>query len=385
MKKYLRLACSVCKRTVDKLVDNIRYSPDKCTITLRCEGRLFPLEYRSDASITPAPEIGIVDWYQRGTSPSSISQKGETRFIDTSTGEKQQLVLAVHLNEAPADTSSAVLKLIAKDAIPKEFKSYVFRRSSQFTSISGVEDGLSAKTLRFKAWGPTPDDVKVYLNGVLLSRGTGVNDYQLDDGTVAPPAPSNTVKFNSPILPDGIFQVEIVVSKFTEAEPFIVTFSRNRDDETRLYSGAWENVSHITRFNGVSSQNFYLFTFDVFQNTILPVDSVLFPYSDATVTGFGDVPLESCFFVFARKPYSHVDRYNDVGATLSSLNSTSEYLKYHNKGDSLVLEISESSLSTHFPSSTVHRFNPELTIKTEILGDSEQLVVDGKVIVGPDI
>lgn len=388
MKKYLRFSCTVCKREVDKLVDNSRFVPDKCTITLSCQGRLVPVEYKSDGQITATPEIGVTDWYPRGSTLVQSTPISEPRLIDTSTGSFQQLVLAVKLSADPPSTSTAKLTLQTRAEAPKDFKSYVYRRETEFSTISGVEDGISKKTLKFKVWGTDPDEVSVYLNGVKLQEGTGPSDYQLDDGTPTPPAPSNTIKFNSPILPVGTFQVEVVVSKPQPAITRELTFNRNSDNEARLASGSWENVSHIERISSTgAAERFYLFTYDVKSNPDLTRNTILFPTGSVLVnTGSSSITasLADCLFLLSRKPYTKVDRYPDISTRLSDLDASRDYLKYVEVNGVLSLMLTETSLFTHFPPSVVYKFNPENTIKVAVAGDEEQLVVDGKLIVGPD-
>lgn len=386
MKKYLRLTCNVCKRTTDKLVDNTRFAPDRCTITLRCQGRLFPVEYRSDAQITSAPQIGVTDWYPRGSVPTSSTGPAQQLFVDTSTGQFQQLVMGIALPFDPPPGSTATLTLQTRSETPRDFKSFVFRRDTEFSTLSGVEDGLSQKTLKFRVWGTEPDEVQVYLNGVLLQQGTGPGDYQLDDGTPTPPAPSNTIKFNTPILPVGTYQVEVIVAKAQPVTTRDLVFFRNQDDDARAGTGAWENVSHISRFEG-SNRSYYLFTFDIKNNSTLTRNTVLFPVGTVFVdTGVVSQPVSTsdCFFAMSRKPHTKVDRYPDISVFLSDLDSTRDYLKYHEVNGVLSLEVTETALRQHFPPSTVVKFNPEATIKVQVAGEDEQLVVDGKLIVGPD-
>lgn len=388
MKKYLRLSCTVCKRTTDKLVDNTRVTPDRCTITLNCQGRLIPVEYRTDAQIATAPAIGVTDWSPRGSTAGTATGPTEPAFIDTSTGELQQLVMGIRLGAEPPPGSTALLTLQVRAEVPKDFKSYVYRRSTEFNTISGVEDGISQKTLKFRAWGPDPDLVEVYLNGAKLQEGTGPADYQLDDGTPTPPAPSNTIKFNSPILPDTTFQVEVIVSKAPAVTTRDLTFNRNSDNDARLSLGAWENVSRIERFTeALGPHSFYLFTFDIKNNSVLTKNTVMYPVGSVFVNTGGSVvvaPISDCIFLLSRAPHTKVDRYPDISVNLGSLDASRDYLKYAPINDVLSLSVAETSLSTHFPPSVVHRFNPEGIIKTPVAGEEEQLVVDGGLIIGPD-
>lgn len=388
MKKYLRLACTTCKRTIDRLVDNTRFVPDRCTITLGCQGRLLPTEYRSDGQITSAPEIGITDWYPRGSTTATFQEAAEPALLDTSTGSFQQLVIGIKLPADPPPGSTAELTLQTRAEAPKAFRSYVFRRDVEFSTVSGVEDGISGKTLRFRAWGPDPDLVEVYLNGVKLQQGLGPADYQVDDGSPTPPAPSNTIKFNTPILPSGTYQVEVIVSKAQPITLQTLLFTRNSDNDARLNTGAWENVSHVERFDSVEGvQRFYLFTFDVAGNSVFTRDTIVFPVGNVVVdTGMDTIPvlLSDCIFMLSRKPHTKIDRYPDISIRLQDLDASRDYLKYIVVDGVPTLMVTETSLSTHFPPSIVHRFNPEPTLKVAVEGEEEQLVVDGRLIVGPD-
>lgn len=382
MKKYLRLVCNVCDRQVDKLVDNTRVTPDRCTITLNCLGRLYPVEYRSDGQITASPEVGIVDWYPRGSSITSTAGIDPVELIDTSTGSLQQLVLALKLPSDPGPSSTAELTLEARSEVPKEFKQYTFRRDTTFSALSGVEDGAARKVLKFTAWGSNPDLVEVYLNGQKLEQGTGPDDFQVDDGTPSTPAPSNTIVFNTAISPDGTDQVDVIVSKLVPSPQTVLTFHRNQDDPNRLGLGAWENVSHLEVFDG-TWQTHYLFTCDIASVSDLKKDSILYPVGTVNVDS-APVGLDAASFMLARRPYSKLDRYTDISVPLDTMGADRDYLKYSEVAGVLTLEVTKTSLQTYFPVAKVVKYNPENTLKTVSTGDAEQLTVDGKTVVGPD-
>lgn len=385
MKKYVRLYCSTCQRVTDRPVDNTRFTPDRCTITFSCQGRLFPVEYRSNREITAAPEVGVTDWRPRQAPTSAASPVlQEPTLIDTATGSLKQVVLGVRSATPPPSGATASLVLAARTDTPKDYRQYVYRRSTEFSTISGVEDGIAKKTLRFKAWDPvSPDLVEVYLNGTKLEQGTGPDQFQVDDGSPNPPAPSNTIKFNSPVMPAGTYQVDVVISKVLLTDTYTLTFTRNQEDPNR--SGAWDNVSYVERFNGTTWQRLYLFTLDLSENTsLLKKDTILYPEGGVFVTGLGTIPATDAFLFLARQPYTKVDRYPDISVPLSTLGPDRDYLKYHAVDGDLRLEVTGTSLQTFFPPSRLSRFNPEGAITTAAPGQSEQVVVDGTVVVGPD-
>ena len=303
--------------------------------------------------------------------------------MSTSTGNLKPFVIGIRLPSPPPVGATATLNLAARNDAPKEYKQFIYRRDNEFSTLSGVEDGIARKTLRFKAWGPNPDIVEVYLNGAKLEKGTGPNDFQVDDGSANPPAPSNTIKFNTPILPVGTFQVDVIVSKALLSDVYTLTLTRNQEDPNR--SGAWDNVSSVERFNGVSWDTYYLFSIDLDGTSSLKKDTVLYPEGGVFVSGLGTVVSQDVIILLARKPYTRVDRYLDISVPLSTLGADRDYLKYHEVNKDLVLEVTETALTTNFPPSRSVKFDPELTIKTAVQGEEEQVVVDGSVVVGPDV
>lgn len=369
MKKYLRLSCSVCKREIDKLVDLTHFAPDKCTITLGCEGRLQPVEYRSSGGIATTPEIGVTDWRPRGSKTIESLDIAEPDLINLETGTLKQLTLAVPRATVPAEGETMTLVFNVKSDAPKAYRQYVYRKEGSFTTISGIESGLEKKTLRFTAFGTNPDQVEVYVNGVKREQGTGPDDYQIYDGTDASAAPPNTILFNTILDSQSTTQVDVVISKEAQASTVELSFIR-QGDESRASTGAWENVSYVERFVGGVWKKYYLFVLDL-GNIGIPLNSILFPQS---IDGF---------FLMARKPYSQLDRYTDVVVLLQG-QSEADFIKYFVENKQTTAKITSTALQTFFPPLRVTKFTVEKTIRTAIAGVEEQLVVDGRVITGPD-
>lgn len=381
MKKYLRYSCSVCKRIADRLVDNVRAMPDACTITFKCEGRLFPIQYRSDGGITSAPEIGIVDWRARGTSAanSDVDQKKQT-FLDTSTGISRQITLAVQSNAiATLAAPTLKLKLNQRSDTPKNYKAYVYRMNTSFSTASGVESGLEKKTLRYA----TTDIVEVFINGVKQELGAlGTGTYQIYDGIAQ--VPSNTIVFDPAVSLPGITQVDVIVSVATATTQSELTFKRNVSDESRLHTGSWENVDYVERFDGVIWRKWYLFTLDLSDATELVLNTIMTAASSATVNGTLNVPASNILLMLARKPYSTLDRYTNLVVPLTTLTFERDYLKFFDVHGKPVLYVTETAKENVYPSLHVIKFNTEKTIQKTLAGVTDQIVVDGSVIVGPD-
>jgi hypothetical protein len=106
------------------------------------------------------------------------------------------------LTADPGSSAKAYITFSQRADAPSDYKQYIYRFDSSFSSISGVESGLDKKTLKYS----TTDTVKVLLNGVELSEGTGSADYQLYDGSSTSSVPPNTISFNTTITSSGINQ-----------------------------------------------------------------------------------------------------------------------------------------------------------------------------------
>lgn len=375
MKKYLRVACSVCGRSADRLVDNVRFTPDKCSITFRCEGRLFPVEYKSDAGITSVPRVGITDWRPRTTSVVANTGTAEVELIDTSTGDTKQIVLAALLASDPGN-STLTLTLQKRTNAPKAFRQYVYRSEVSFTSVSGVEAGLSKKVLRYS---PT-DTVEVYLNGVKLERGTLSENYEIYDGTPTSAVPPNTIRFNEEIALPGVTQVDVIVAPVVAQETSTLVFKRVVQDESRYGTGAWENIGSV---DSLSTSRYYLFYLDLEDATDLQLNTILIATGSATI-GISQVQLNNIFLLLARKPYTHLDRYTTIVVPLSTLSFERDYFKYVAVDSDNRLLVTSTSLEAIYPPLRPNRFITEKTLKFVVSGSTDQLVVDGNRIVGPD-
>ena len=318
MKKFLRLTCTTCKRTIDKPVDNVRFAPDKCTITLKCSGRLIPVEYLSNAQITVASQPNVTDWHQRDVTPTEkTAAPSEPVLMNTSTGSFQQLILGIAFDSDPPPDAIASLTLAVRADTPKNFRSFIFRRDTTFSSVGGVETGREQKTLRFRAYGADPDLVEVYLNGIKLTQGSNPDQFQLCDGTSGSVVPENMVSFNTAVSLPGVNQVDVIVSKRQELAQRVLTFVRNADTPIRTKMGAWENVSFFERFvAGVWTKHF-IFRCDIKDTTLIDLNSIMTPIGNIMLSNPASaVPLTNACFMFAREPFSPLDRYLNLSAPL---------------------------------------------------------------------
>lgn len=358
MKKYLQLTCTICKRDVDKLVNITHYSPDRCTITQGCEGRLQPIEYKSSAGIAVPPEVGVQDWKPRNSTTTVLVQDQALTFVNLSTGTLNQIVVASPLNQPTLG-----LNFAGKADTPKAYRSYIFRKEGAFSTISGVESGLDKKALRFTAYGDNPDLVEVYLNGVLQAL---YEDYYVADGTNLSIAPPNTIVFTKTIDVAGVTQIDVVVSKDEVATNYNLVFTRNISDESRAGTGAYENVDFVDN----ATSKLYLYTLDL--NTInVPINTLL-------------VPTQATSFMLAAQPYTQLDRYANIISTFAGVDNEIDYLKYFVENNVVVLKATTNSVVPIFPPLRMNKFLVEKPITVATAGVEEQLVIDGKLITGPD-
>jgi hypothetical protein len=293
-------------------------------------------------------------------------------------------VLAVQLASAPPPNATAQLTLNVRADTPKNYRQFTYRFDTSFSTVSGVETAIDKKTLRFTAYGANPDLVEVYLNGVKQEQGTNPDQYQIYDGQPTSLIPPNMVSFNTAVTVTGTTQVDVIVSKVQALSQNFLSFFKNVDNPARTTTGAWENVDSFTRYVGGSWKTFYIFTYDVLSTADIALNTILTPTGDVMVTGSISVPLTECYFMLARKPYTTLDRYPDVSIRLDGLTTDRDFLKYHLVAGVATLEITQTGVVAFYPPARLTKFDPELTIKTATSGVTEQLVIDGKVIIGPD-
>lgn len=375
MKSYVQLKCSVCQRTKDQLINVTRYQPDRCTITLACEGRLSPVGYVSNgSSILGVPPTGLTNWYQRGTQLISSSALNAEMLLDTSCGAKQQLVLAVK-NQ---DTGPCVLELEAETQTAQDYRQYTFRRSGAFTVINGVEDGTGRKVLRYDITGATPDTVEVYVNGIRRTRGAGAEQFELYDGTPGSVVPPNTVLFNTQVTGSNV-QVDIIVRKAASTSTISLNLDPVIDDDARVGLGSWEGVDYIQLIP--SADEWHLFYLD-FSEIVQPANDVRLKLKSVTVNS-STMPAQDVALLLSRAPHTQVDRERSVLVPFDAL-SSGGYLVVKLNGTVKSLMVTQSSTRELFPPMRVQRHNANSTIRAGLTGSDQAIALDNTIIIGPD-
>lgn len=379
MKRFLHLVCSVCKRSVDKLVDNTHVTPDRCTITLRCTGRLFPVEYRSNAAIATAPVAGLQDWRPRGTAINTVAEAAAEPFSITSGDVNgfKQLVVAVKTTATLTTSSVATLKLYRQIETTAAFSQFIYRRDTAFSSIEGVESGLEKKTLSYNA---ATQDVEVFLNGVKLARGTGASDYMLyPDGGIP-----NSIKFNTPITLPGITQVDVFVKAATVSQtPTTIALHRNHVDTSRTGAGAWENVDSIRYFVNGAWQTYYLFTADIGSaSATLTLNSNYTVDPTLTLNYNNSIVSTDTLILLSHPPYSQLDRYMAHVVRLASFGDN--LLSYKLDNGSAVLTAPTTTIAKVFPVLRPTYLEAEGLLTTDPGIAEAQVQLDNDIVIGPD-
>lgn len=385
MKKYVSLKCSKCARTKDQLINSTHYAPDRCTITLGCEGRLSPVGYTSDGStILDVAPAGLSNWYPRGTTVTTAQAVQADTMYNTSTGSKQQVVIGVSdtvLGFHPSDTAVLTLSLNAEKQTAKDFRQYTYRKTTPFTAVNGVEDSQAKKVLRYDVTSTNPDQVDVYLNGVKRTLGT---DYLLYDGSVGSAVPPNTVLFTSTVTGSSN-QVDVIVTKASVVNETLMVFSRAINDESRTGTGAWEGVSAVRTAQGGT---FTLFYCDFAELTSTLASDVKFTVNGASIVDVPNGPsleVTSVVMLLSRANlYTAIDRQRAVWIPVLDLDTNTDYLIIRTANGVKSLMVTEHSAVDVFPIMEVIRHGPPTLQTTNLSGNDEAAELDNELISGPD-
>jgi hypothetical protein len=372
------------------LIDLKHYTTDRCTITLGCEGRLFPVGETGDGtSLIGIPPVGVQNWYARGETASGTKTLSAPSLYNTSTGTKNQMIIAISNDDVgfvPDETSTFTLNLVAEQQQAKDFRQYTYRKSGSFTIVNGVESSITKKVLRYTITGINPDIVEVYVDGVKRDRGTGANEFQLYDGTVGSPVPPNSVLFNTMIT--GVApQVDVIVTKAATVSTLSLPFTRMINDEARVSLGAWEGVNAVR--NQSTGAIWSLFYCDFTEIPATPVDVKLrLDVNTPSILVQGNVIVNvtvASILLSNTIVHTSVDRLRGSWAPLSMLSSDNHYLVIKFVSGVRELLITEESISDVFPPLEVLRYTAPALLTKGLLGNIYAAQIDGATIIGPDV
>lgn len=301
-------------------------------------------------------------------------------LYNTSTGTKQQIVVAVPVNNlgfVPGPQAKLMLVLSAEQQTSKDYRQYTYRKSATFTIINGVEDGQAKKVLRYT----TTDQVEVYLNGVKRTNGV---DYLLNDGTATSPVPSNSILFLTTITGTSN-QVDVVVTQEPTPDLKTIVFNRCIDDESRAGTGAWEGVDYVT---SPIIGDWVLFYCDFSEISALFMLDVKMRFSSASMVDVEDGPLYdvslATMLLSRTKVTTPIDRQRAKWVDLTKLNTETDFLCVKTVDGVRSMLVTEASAQDIFPILDVVRFKAPTLQTTNLTGNSDSAEFDNVIINGPD-
>lgn len=375
MRKYLKYKCPICKREKDELVDTKRVKVFKCSITLGCVGRLFPIKYSETADLIPnAPPVGVENWYSRLQDKPTWFKEISDNLIVLTNGPNSSLFVMVSHDQLDSPSDVVKLTFSMEQASNNDFREYVFNTTLSTEVVSGIEDGISKKVLRYNTNALNPDVLVVYVNGVKLTEGLGDSQYQVNrsSNTII----ANTIKFNTPLL--GRNRITIIVTKASINKQEVIEFERLMPADKL---GAWDSTNYITS----NSKKYYIFHHN-FENSTLDRNRKMF-ISKVVITQNGSdvtLPTASCKILLTNGELTtRLDRVLTNYVSCDKISNTESSVFLVNEKNTSKMVVSELLVDSIFPAFTVTEYSvKQLTLTTNIR-DSEALSISNKFIRGP--
>jgi len=336
MKKYVIYKCSICKRTKDVEVSHVYAPINKCTITLRCEGKLHPISTKSLRSILVSePKSGIEDWYARGTELTESTATVDQKLISVISGNTPTVSIMVKEHASNNSDNVTIELSLAKDSVP-DHKEYTYNKTGSFISVSGSDSTPNANVLKYEG----SDALIVYLNGVQIAEDSGptppANTYNRNT--------PNVITFNQAIIESST--VKIIVYGSIPLTTKTITFYKNANT-----TSAWSNVNTLADASGT---NWNVYTCN--DLSMIPINSNVNVFASGTTilkNGSTQILETDVAFLFAGKPYSIHDRIFSSVVYCSNLQDEISYLKYHMTDVGAAFDATESSITSLFPHLTL--------------------------------
>lgn len=370
MRTYLRSKCSVCDRIKDELVDTRASKFQKCSITLGCSGVLKPIQYTDsgDTIANSAPD-GTQNWYSRFKTVTNFGLNSE-QLVPISYGSPSELIFAVTLSSVPATTDRLKITFIADSADVRPFREYTFNFTSAVDKILGVESSQAKKVLRFTA----AEEVKVFKNGVLMTSGSGLANYQIANSSNT--LPQNCIIFNQTYK--GNNQFKVVVSSPPVQSRFEIVLDKTSSID-QLQSG-WNNVDSFNYQNRL----FYLFSKNL-DGAIIPVGKNISIESISIIknTSELDVNLMDVFCVLSKGPTS-IDRALTTAIPGSKLSGIGRPIAMTLVDAVNIMVVNETIIDSLYPPFVCNTFSTEPLISKSVVNPVTDMV-DNTFIVGPNI
>jgi hypothetical protein len=351
---YVNYECTTCRRSKSFVKDNLRVTPDSCTITKGCLGRLIPTKETAQPTATKAVN-GVEEWYARGVTHAKAGAVSVTPNFTLSTSATGSLVLAVRSDSPTALPTQLTISLEQKRVGDVAYQQYQFKPSASTTLISGKDS--VGKNLRFDQLAIDEGRITVRVNGV------DTTDFLLEPSRIT---------FRTQIFAGAIVDIIIYTEKSTTTRT--LTLTRNKTLLPSLTRGSWSNIDYVVQAeaNGGTSK-WYLYSTDVIAG--LTAGKIRVVKNDVS---------DEAFFLLASTPYQSTDRYLNFVVDQSILSDD-----FNTAHDSGRLTASQALLSELFPPLMLV---PEAYISTDLftVGSSSAVVTDteearfaSKKILGP--
>lgn len=366
MKKFVHLQCNTCLRQKTDSVDLTHFGPNNCTITLHCNGRLFPVDYSNSAAPVKNEPSKLTGWYSKNTALSAQGSKND--LYPLASGTKGQFVIAV---KTTSSVNSITLPLRSNQQTPINFRRYIYYKSSGVTVLSGKEDGFEKKVLNFSA----TEQLIVLVNGVQTT--------QYDTVFSNPSVPKNVIILKTP-LQNASNQIEITVTSQSVSNIIPIQFTKIQYDENRQGSGAWENVNSVSIFNnGYSTYKLFSVDYSVYNAVFSLNIGYRLDDSPIMLADNSSISPADVYTMLAIKPYTHIDRELSMAINMADLDGTEKFIMMVQNGTNRELQFSQLSLRSLFPGVKTNTFTVESLI-TDVTA-SQNATLDNTFIKGPDL
>jgi hypothetical protein len=343
------------------------FGPNNCTITLHCNGRLFPVDYSNSGAPVKAEPSDLTGWYSKNEILNTGTVVNESYPL--ASGTKGQFVIAVKTNSA---VNSISLPFKSNQQTPINYRRYIYYKASGVTVLSGKEDGTEKKVLNFSA----TEQIIVLVNGVPTT--------QFDTIYSNASLPKNVIILKTP-LQNATNQIEITVTTAAVSNVLPIQFTKVQYDENRQGTGAWENVNSVSIFNnGYSTYKLFFADYATY-NSILSLNiGYRLDTSPIVLTDNSSISAADIFALLAISPYSHVDRELSVAINLADLDGAEKNIMMVQNGVNRQLQFSQQSLRSLFPAIKVTTFTNE-TLLLDTSAGSGNTMLDNSFIKGPDL
>ena len=378
MKKYVLLRCDTCAREKTEALDLTHVKPDKCTITLACLGRLYPVQnVSSNTKKTSQTVQGLSNWQSRFNVQHNAVQLEQDSFYITNNGESNYLILAVPEQFSFPIADTATVKMVLSGAKEqREFNQYTYTKDTVFSIINGVESGVAKKVLKYSA----ANEVQVYLNGVKQIPGVNYLLYNSSSTDVPP----NSVKFISE-LSSNINEIVIVVSSGAVLNDVEIVFNRTINDESIL-NNPWNNVRSIEspsiQTNSIFYCDFNAVSASLKANTKFLFKSMSLTNSASSVS----TPFTTASFLFSSNDnFLWTDRKLSVHVPVQNCTDSLNYLYVQSINSIKKMTVTKNSIKNLFPIPKIKTFTVENRVISNLQTNKDSGTVQNNDIIGPDL